>query len=290
MSPHPITSHTSTARTPRPGGRSRAARAAVLGVALVAGVLTACGDDDEAGDTPDAAATTSIATADAPDTPDTPDSTGVPGGGDLDGACDDYATITGGFLTGQADPAGAPDVLDHFVANAPAEIADSAAVIRDGLTALFAGDEGVFADPDFGAALSDAGDHLFSVCPTTASAEVAAGDYRFDGLPAEIEAGRFAVRFINTSTAGEPHELILLRRPDGDDTAVDELIHLPMEQLMADYQMAGVVFSDAAGVANTAFFDLEAGSYVAICTIPVLGDEASSHAMAGMTAELEVTA
>ncbi len=119
---------------------------------------------------------------------------------------------------------------------------------------------------------------------------MSATDYRFDGMPAQVPAGRFAVRFIDASAAGEAHELILLRRPDGDTTPVDELVHQPMDALMGTYQMAGVVFADQPGTANTAFFELEPGQYVAICTIPTMADEATSHAMAGMTAEFEVTA
>ncbi|MFN8022588.1 MAG: hypothetical protein U0Q03_13765 [Acidimicrobiales bacterium] len=274
MSPRHLSSPTHAAH--RPAARRRAHRFAVGGLLLLAAVATACGDDDETSD-------------DAPVT--TTDTTGTAAVADgLEAACDDYATITGGFLAGQADPAEAPAVLDRFVANVPDEIADDAATLRDGLTQLFGGDDTVFGDPAFTAALSNTGDHLFGACESAASAEVSASDYRFDGLPAQVPAGRFALRFVDASAAGEPHELILLRRPDGDTTPVDELVHQPMDQLMGTYQMAGVVFADQPGTANTAFFELEPGQYVAICTIPTMADEATTHAMAGMTAELEVTA
>jgi hypothetical protein len=255
-------------------------------------VLTACGDDESADGTDTTTDVTSdVATTEAAGSPttDAPD-TGTPSG-DLASVCDDYATITGGLLGGQADPSTAGEVLDRFAANAPAEIADAAGTVRDGLTALFtSGDDSVFGDPAFTGALSEAGVHLFDTCEAAASADVVASDYAFAGLPEQIPSGRLALRFENTSANGEPHEMILVRRPDGDTTPAAEVAHLPMEELMGTYQMAGVVFADQPGVPNVAFVDLEAGSYVAICTIPVMGNESTTHAMAGMVADLEVTA
>lgn len=275
---HPVhRSHRPT--RPAPGRRVALALSAVL----AAGALVACGDDesDAADPSPDATAGT---TASVDTTVDTAVDTAI------ETVCDDYATITGGFLAGQADPADAPAVLDRFAEQAPAEIGEAAATIRTGLTALFGGDESVFEDAAFTGALSDAGDHLFRACPSSARAEVSANDYSFTGLPDELPAGRLALRMINASASGEPHELILLRRPDGDTTPLDELAHLPMDEMMGTYEMAGVVFADRPATANTAFIDLAAGSYIAICTIPVAGNDTTTHAMAGMISELEVTA
>ncbi len=275
-----------TPRSPRsPRTVRRTTRHSALAVSAVLAVvgLAACGDDEADSASP------STAVDGAPESNNGSDDTG----GDavaLAGVCDDYATITGGFLAGQTDPASAPAVLDRFAEDAPEQIAAAAATIRTGLTALFDGDETVFEDPDFTGALGEAGDHLFSVCPSAAQVEVSAGDYSFAGLPAEVPAGRLALRMINISAAGEPHELILLRRPEGDTTPVADLAQLPMDEMMGAYEMAGVVFADRPATANTAFVDLEPGSYVAICTIPVAGDSTTSHAMAGMIVDLEVSA
>ena len=114
-------------------------------------------------------------------------------------------------------------------------------------------------------------------------------DGEAEGLPEDVPAGRVALRFLNDSEHSEAHELILLRRPDGDTTPVADLAMKAPDELMGTYSMAGVVFADQAGMSNTVLLDLEPGSYVAICTIPV-GQTTTTHAMSGMVADLEVTA
>ena len=80
-----------------------------------------------------------------------------------------------------------------------------------------------------------------------------------------------------------------MRRADGVDEPVEELLALPEEEAMAKLQMAGVAFADEAGGSNVTFLDLEPGEYVAICMLPVGGgEEGEPHAFHGMTAELTV--
>jgi hypothetical protein len=264
--------------------RTTSRRTAAIGASTLALLLlgaTACGDDD--GDADEAPATTAgPAVTAAPSTPAQP-------AGSAEG-CDAYAVVTGQLMAGQVDPAEAPTVIETFRTAAPDEIADPAATVADGLTQMFAEEGDPFADPAFAEALSAVGEHYFDTCEADAKLDVTGQDYSFSGVPESIPAGRVALRFLNESTAGEPHELVLLRRPDGDTTPVGELATMPPDELMGSYQFAGVAFSDAPGVANVSFLELEPGSYVAICNLPTEGDETDPHAAHGMIQAIEVTA
>jgi hypothetical protein len=242
---------------PRPNSTRRLAGAAV-GAATLAMTLVACGDDDA-----------SEASAEA---------------------CDAYATVSGRLLIGMVDPAEAPVVLETFTTTAPDAIAADATVVADGIRAMFAEEGDPFADTDFTSALSEVGEHYFDACEVGTKVDAEGVDYAFEGVPAEVDAGRVAIRFTNETEQGEPHEIVLLRRPDGDTTPVAEIAAMPMEELMGSYQMAGVAFADSAGSSFVTFLDLEEGSYVAICNLPTAGDESDPHAAHGMVQDVEVVA
>jgi hypothetical protein len=231
-------------------------------VPVLAAALGACGDDDDATD----------------------DATASPE------ACDAYATVSGKLLVGMVDPAEAPAVLETFTTTAPDAIADDAATVAEGIAAMFAETGDPFADEAFTTALARTGQHFYDACAVAEQLDVEGVDYAFTELPDEIDAGRVALRVTNESERGEPHEIVLLRRPDGDETPVAEVAMLPMEELMGSYQMAGVAFADATGASFVTFLDLEPGSYVAICNLPTDGDETDPHAHHGMVQAVEVVA
>lgn len=253
--------------------------AATAGLVLAAGLL-ACGSDDDSSDE-------TTATTEATETTTAPADTTTAPGGDLTAKCDHYATISQS-LAGEPDPAVAGPAIDGLADAPPAAIAASTQTFADGLRAALGGDFAAFESPEFGAALDEVGSYYFDNCEVTAQIEATGADYAFAGIPEQVEAGVVGIRFTNISAGGEPHELFLMRRPEGDTRTVDEIAQLDQETVFGEYQPVGVAFANAPDLSMSVLLNLEAGEYVAICNLPTAGDEADPHARHGMVAELSV--
>jgi hypothetical protein len=203
-------------------------------------------------------------------------------------ACDRYAALQGAFF---GDPAQLGPAAAAFAAAAPDGLADDAETVVE---AFSSDDPEAMSDPELVAANERIGDVVFEECSSVAAIDVDGVDYAFDGLPDSVEAGRLAVRLHNRSDSDQPHELIVLTAADG--RSADELVGLPMDELMQQARPVGLAFADEAGTSSTTLIDLEPGSYLLICTLPVAegGEEAagdgphSSHADRGMVATLTV--
>lgn len=243
-------------------------RRITLGLALgLAVTAAACGDDDASSD--DEVPDTTEAAAVAPE------------------ACDAYVAL-GGVLMG--DPAAAGDVLAEFESTAPESLADDAATVSATFAAMGeGGDPSAFSDPDHVAASAAIADAYFAGCDPVAELDVEGVDYGFEGLPAELDAGRVALRFTNATDHDEAHELVLFRVNDGVTESIDDLLALPEEEAFSKVTPVGVVFADEPGGEVAAVFDLEPGRYAAVCFIPIGGGEdGPPHFTGGMVAEVEV--
>lgn len=246
-----------------------------LAVALAFG-LAACGDDDEAAsDTTD----TTTATTD----PGTEEGAEVGALGAL--GCDAFAELTAAFV---GDPTAAREPAVALIGAASAEVRDDAVAVADAFDAAI-DDPEALGSPGFAEAWSAVGDAAFASCDVVDRLDVEGIDYAFDGIPAQLEAGRHAIRLTNASESGEPHELVLVKRLPGADAPVAELLQLPPDELFSQVEMAAVVFVDEVGGAATALVDLEPGRYIAVCTLPTAGEESDPHAAHGMTQEVEVS-
>lgn len=129
---------------------------------------------------------------------------------------------------------------------------------------------------------------------------VTAEDYKFSGVDRRIDAGPTVFTFDNDGT--EYHELLVLRRNDGVDQPVEELLALDEETVSSMITDTGAAFAGPGTTSYTAI-DLQPGKYIAICFIPTglttqVFDEMMAtgaepqgqpHAMNGMIAEFEVT-
>jgi hypothetical protein len=133
-------------------------------------------------------------------------------------------------------------------------------------------------DGDEGAATTAAP----STAPTTAPAddpiEVTAVDYAFEDLPEAIEAGTTLA--LRNQSAGEIHELVAMRLPDGEQRTADELVRLPEPELgalLAD-PPALVLIASPADESFAALGDGtlgEPGRYLLLCFIPTGADPAA---------------
>ncbi len=252
--------------------------AGLLAAALLAG---ACSDDEDASTT---------TTDDHHETP-TSVTDGTPASAPLEGeavpaeACGHFSTLSAA-MTG--DPSIAGPALEMLVPSLPEELSDDGTTVAESLRAAFDGDDTVFGDPTFLTSFEALGSAMWAGCEAASRLDVTGVDYGFEGLPEQISAGLVALRFTNGTSSEEPHELIVLQRPPGDETPIEEIAEMSPDEVMADFPMTGVVFADAAEQSSTSFMELPTGRYIAICTIPVGGGESGDpHAAHGMIAEFE---
>ena len=199
-------------------------------------------------------------------------------------ACDAYATI-GASMFG--DPSAVPDAAVTLAAEAPAELREAAGTYGNTFVAAFDGDEAALESPEFMAASEQLGAAAYETCESDTQLDVNGIDFGFEGLPEQIDAGRLAMRFTNSTSADEQHELVLMKKAEGVTQTATELLELPEDELMSAVMPVAVVFADEEGGESVALVDLEPGSYIAICMIPTAGD-GPPHAMNGMIADLEV--
>lgn len=238
----------------------RPRRLAAAGLALALALVAACGDGDDDDDA----------------------------GAVSDDACDAFVALSGVLA---ADPAEAAVGVETFRATAPEGLDDEVAVMvatYEGL--LEGGDPAALGEPGFVEASGAVADAYFAGCDTNDELDVEGVDYAFDGLPEEISAGRVAVAFSNAAESGEAHEMVLFRRLAGTDESPDELFGLSDEELFSKVAMAGAVFVDEPGGEAFAMYDLDAGDYIVVCSLPIGGDEGGApHFTEGMVAELTVS-
>lgn len=126
-----------------------------------------------------------------------------------------------------------------------------------------------------------------------------AKDYEFVGLDEEMDAGKTLVTFENEGS--EFHEMLIMRRADGDDTPISELLAMEEDEAMSHVEPMAGTFAEPGGTGWTTV-DLQPGKYVAACFIPTGATEGAwaemmaggpevdgpPHAMNGMTFEFEV--
>jgi hypothetical protein len=231
---------------------SRRWSTSLLVLPLVFGIA-ACGDDDD----PPAAS------ASAEAEPEGDDAT----------ACDTWLEIADAFngepTVEQMDP-----LFDELTANAPGEIADDIDVaVTTARHVLETGDFAAFETPEMGEALSNTDGYFFDACEADEKIEVTAVDYAFTGFPDELGAGLTFAKLTNGSTAGESHELLVMRRADGESASFEELLSLGEEEAAGRIEFVGAAFAASEGDESVAYLDLTPGDYVAVCFVPVGGGE-----------------
>ena len=267
--------------------RPRAATLALSGLALTALLAVGCSSDD------DTSADTSTTVHDAAHDDDGGSTDGDSGtdGAPLEGeamseeSCGHFATLSAAMVTGDATVAG--PALELFPSTLPIDLQSQGSSLVGGLSAAFEGDPEAMSSREFELSLDSVGGAMWAGCEAQSRVDVKGIDYGFEGLPAEVPAGMMALQFTNGSTT-EPHELIILQRPPGDTTPIDDIAKMSPDEIMTDFPMVGVVFVESPDTSATSFIDLPTGSYIAICTIPVGGGETGDpHASHGMIAELE---
>jgi hypothetical protein len=259
-----------------------------LAAALIGGLAlgtAACSDDDE-----DATTTDTTAAADAGG------ETRPAGASSLDQAtCDAFVDFGAAFASAPEDPAELPafaEQLSGTIATLgeglPADLAGAVEVL-EGAAATVAetGDPSGFFGPEGQEALTGIGAATFEGCEGTQVA-IEGRDYAYDGLPEELPAGRVNLQFTNVGE--EEHELVILGQAEGSDASFEELLAGDdPEALFTQTTFQGVTFGPPASTTYLAV-DLEPGTYLFLCNIPIGGgEEGAPHHTAGMQQVVEVS-
>jgi len=269
----------------------RAASIALAGL-LVAG-LGACGDDSDKADEATSDSGSSSAPAD-----ETGGATGEPA---LATFCEGFIGIDEAVATAPQDPAELEAYLAGTVLplaeetrdNAPEELAESVGVMVEAVDTLAqTGDFSAFEDPAFVAAQAEVYPALGETCgyeEVTATAV----DYGYAGVPATLQAGPTVFVIDNQSTAGEAHEIGIVKIVDGVTETAEQLLALPEEEASSKIEYAGGAFAPAGGSSGISM-DLAPGRYVYACFIPtgsIDGEEGTGapHFTAGMFGEFTVS-
>ena len=215
-----MTRTTTTTGPTRPARRRRRrASLAALGGCTALLLLGACGDDDDAS-AEDAA------------------------------VCEPYLGVTAQF-NGEPDPATNTPLHDAVDENAPEDLAEPLGVMTGAARQVVeTGDFASFESPEFAAAQGTVDPWMFEHCEFDQKEEVTASEYKFEGLPSELDAGTAAILLSNSGA--EAHEMAIMRKADGVTQSWDEILALPQEEGEALVVQVGGTFApnkDAKGLA-----------------------------------------
>lgn len=245
--------------------------AAVLALGTV---LVACGDDDTAPEAADDSPSTE--TTDAGIGQEACDAVLAVGEALLDGP---DGPPTPEYLEGQLQP-----TVDAVADSGVEELTGPAADLDAAIDAALAGDDESAEEQAF-AAYGAMAEVTHDGCGYE-TADVTAVDYAFTGLPESLPAGMTSFALANEGA--EEHELVLVRRAEGETRPVEELVELPDAEAEEALDFLGFTFA-APGETSYLPADLEAGDYIAICFLPVGGGEdGPPHFTEGMVTEFEV--
>ncbi len=204
-------------------------------------------------------------------------------------ACDAYAGFQSAMF---GDPAALAPAAQAFADAAPDASSDDAATIVTAVSKM-SDDPSALDNPEVSTALQSVGDAVYADCDADKKLDVTGVDYAFEDIPAQIDAGRVAIRFANDSAADEPHELIIATGAEGQSAA--DLAALPIEELFTQARPLAVAFTNGPDTHATTLVDLPKGDYLIICTLPVGGftenqdgPPADPHSHHGMVTTLQV--
>jgi uncharacterized cupredoxin-like copper-binding protein len=176
-------------------------------------------------------------------------------------------------------------IWDRVRNNAPEDLQEVLAPVSEAVDALGEGDPSQFSSDETLSAYNEFVGDAVEECDFD-TIEVTAVDYAFEDVPDEIDAGTVAVTLTNDAES-EDHEFLVFRKNDPDQST-SEILELAEDEVEEAVTFAGAV-SAPPGQSATSLFNLEPGSYAAVCFIPVGGDEdAPPHAAEGMVTDFTV--
>ncbi|HVX17513.1 MAG TPA: hypothetical protein VHA73_05730 [Acidimicrobiales bacterium] len=186
--------------------------------------------------------------------------------------------------------------VDAFTGLAPAAVKADATTIQGIVHAATQGqnlDQLDPSSPALATPLTGVEKWVHTACPFT-KLNVQAVDYGYKGLPATVRAGKVSLELTNTAM-DEEHELSILRIKDGSDVTSDELVKALVSDPNGAEQKYGDKVDFVADVSaahdktNYTTTDLTPGDYVAVCFLPLHGQEnGAPHVSKGMIQAFKV--
>jgi uncharacterized cupredoxin-like copper-binding protein len=180
--------------------------------------------------------------------------------------------------------------VDQFVANAPADIKDTATQIKATVDSAATSGDITHLDPSdetFGPLYTKMETWVHDTC-SYQNLDVSAVDYEFQGMPGTVKAGPTSILFANHAK-DEFHELNVMRVNEDASMSVDEImaaIHKDANaaEQQIDDQVTFVANTGAPpGQTAATTTSLTKGEYLIACFVPVGGkDGAPPHAQMGM--------
>jgi hypothetical protein len=211
--------------------------------------------------------------------------------------CEPYLQVSAAF-SGEPDPATVGALLNQVDEAAPTDLVDQLTVLTDGgRTVLETGDFTVFEAPEFNAAIAAADAWVVENCQFVTTTEIIATDYEYDGQADVYPAGRGSFALVNEGV--EAHELAIIRKNDGVDLTLDELLELPEDEAASMTTYVGGSFVGPTGARSNLLVELTPGNYIAVCNIPtgtIVTEDGSftegagePHLLLGMSFEFAVS-
>ncbi|CAN5751921.1 hypothetical protein BH24ACT5_BH24ACT5_21090 [soil metagenome] len=178
-------------------------------------------------------------------------------GGEPDPYCAAHVALEAAFYG--EDPGAIGAAVDAAMAAVPAELADALQ------TAIDTGSTDGPPPPEFNEAYGQIASWVKDNCGFP-NIDVLAREYSYGGLPTEMAAGPTVITFLNDGE--EFHELLVLRRNEGVDDPVEDLLALPEEEVFSKFTFVGAMFTGP-GTETYAVIDFTPGDYVGLCFLPV---------------------
>lgn len=206
--------------------------------------------------------------------------------------CDDLVDFNATVLQTDLSPDSTADEIaatsaevtprwDALGSSAPAAVSDEIRPLDEAIEALEKGDPEPFnADETFEQYTALISSSL-EVCDFE-TASVEAGDYWFEGLSDQVDAGTVAVQLTNSSDS-EMHEFVVFKKNDPAQST-DEILTMDEEAMEAAITFAGATFAPP-GESAAGLMEFEPGSYMAVCFVPIGGEDGDPHFTAGQVAE-----
>lgn len=184
----------------------------------------------------------------------------------------------------QLGPSASPEQMKTALAALAQNAGGSATQPATALEAMYAkkGERTFNSDKAFGY-ISAIDQYVYDTCPGT-PVDVTALDYEFQGIPASLPAGTAKIKFTNGSPK-EDHEIAIVRLlPAGERVDPIKIFKMSDKKAAKYADLDSAVFTyAAAGDVDHTVAQLEPGTYIYGCFIPVGGKESGApHFMKGM--------
>ena len=209
-------------------------------------------------------------------------------------ACDawiaaDTAVINFVF-TGEGDADSVNAALDASIAAAPDDLVDTVTELKSEAQPQFEDAESEASDKTlelYSDAIAWAGENC-----DVENLDVTATEYKYDGIPDELETGYHVLNFSNDGQ--EQHEMFTFKINDGVTDSLDEIFAGPEEEIFGKITPVNAAFAPPGG-SDTGSWNLTSpGNYAVVCFIPVgsVGEtegDGPPHLAEGMVHEFTVT-